>query len=108
MTLLRGAQACEFCDGTTRVRVCSGQRSNGELCPNQMCVQHSYIGPKGLVCPECKATSQADLDHRTGVPSGHTRIGELLMACEHTVGVITAEDDRLTINVVPPPSQPPR
>jgi hypothetical protein len=59
MTLLHGGQTCEFCDSFSDVRVCSGERLNGELCPNRMCVLHSYVGPRGLVCPECKTTSQA-------------------------------------------------
>jgi hypothetical protein len=50
MRLLPAPQACEFCDGMTDVRVCSGQRRNVELCPNRMCVLHSYLCPNGPVC----------------------------------------------------------
>jgi hypothetical protein len=108
MTLLAGAQACEFCDGITGVRVCSGHRINGEPCPNRMCVLHSCLGPKGPVCPECRATSPADLEQWTKVPFERTDRLDLLVAFEQTVGLITSEEGGFAIDCVQPPTLPPR
>jgi hypothetical protein len=105
VTLKRGLQACEFCDGISDVRVCGGQRSNGELCPNRMCVLHSYVRPKGLVCPECNTSTPADLDHWISVLCERTWTGDLRMAYEHTVGVLTDEAGKFAIDFVQPPSR---
>ena len=105
MTLKRGLQACEFCDGISDVRVCGGQRSNGELCPNRMCVLHSYVRPEGLVCPECNTSTPADLDHWISVPFERIHTGDLLMAFEQTVGVLTEEGGKLATDFARPPSQ---
>jgi hypothetical protein len=107
MTLRHGPQACEFCNGTPDVRVCTGERPNGELCPSRLCWLPSYMGARGFVCPECNASFPATTDHLTRAPFGRARMVDLLMAYEHAVGMLTDEEDKLTIDFVRPPSQQP-